>query len=190
MPTSATRCPALRPVPGPYWRDLDRRMEYPKAFVDALTQAGYLSILIPEEYGGSGLPLSAAAAVLEEIQRSGCNGGACHAQMYTMGTLLRHGSPEQKQAYLPAIAEGRLRLQAFGVTEPSSGTDTALAQDDRPPRRGSFRRAGAEDLDQPRRALGPDAAAGPHHAAGARHEAHRRPLRPARRHAHGARTTA
>ena len=111
--------------PGPYWRDLDRRMEYPTAFVDALTQAGYLSILIPEEYGGSGLPLSAAAAVLEEIQRAGCNGGACHAQMYTMGTLLRHGSQAQKQAYLPAIAEGRLRLQAFGVTEPGSGTDTA-----------------------------------------------------------------
>jgi len=111
--------------PGPYWRDLDRRMEYPQAFVDALTQAGYLSILIPEEYGGSGLPLSAAAAVLEEIQRAGCNGGACHAQMYTMGTLLRHGSEAQKQAYLPAIAEGRLRLQAFGVTEPTSGTDTA-----------------------------------------------------------------
>jgi acyl-CoA dehydrogenase len=111
--------------PGQYWRDLDREMAYPAKFVDALTEAGYLSVLIPEEYGGSGLPLSAAAAVLEEVQRAGCNGGACHAQMYTMGTLLRHGSDAQKQRYLPLIAEGKLRLQAFGVTEPTSGTDTA-----------------------------------------------------------------
>ncbi|MCJ2143042.1 acyl-CoA dehydrogenase family protein [Methylobacterium sp. E-066] len=110
--------------PGPYWRALDREMAYPTAFVTALTESGYLSVLIPEAYGGSGLPLSAAAAILEEVQRAGCNGGACHAQMYTMGTLLRHGSEAQKAAYLPAIAEGRLRLQAFGVTEPSSGTDT------------------------------------------------------------------
>jgi alkylation response protein AidB-like acyl-CoA dehydrogenase len=109
---------------GSYWRALDRDMAYPQAFVDALTEAGWLSILIPEAYGGSGLPLSAAAAVLQEMQRAGCNGGACHAQMYTMGTLLRHGSDAQKQAYLPEIAAGRLRLQAFGVTEPSSGTDT------------------------------------------------------------------
>ena len=110
--------------PGSYWRGLDRDMAYPQAFVDALTEAGWLSVLIPEAYGGSGLPLSAAAAVLEEMQRAGCNGGACHAQMYTMGTLLRHGSDAQKQAYLPQIAAGRLRLQAFGVTEPTSGTDT------------------------------------------------------------------
>ncbi|MCJ2133822.1 acyl-CoA/acyl-ACP dehydrogenase [Methylobacterium sp. J-026] len=110
--------------PGPYWRALDREMAYPTAFVNGLTESGYLSVLIPEEYGGSGLPLSAAAAILEEVQRAGCNGGACHAQMYTMGTLLRHGSDAQKAAYLPAIAEGRLRLQAFGVTEPTSGTDT------------------------------------------------------------------
>ncbi|MDH7804584.1 MULTISPECIES: acyl-CoA dehydrogenase family protein [unclassified Rhizobium] len=110
--------------PGEYWRAQDREMAYPKEFVNALTEAGWLSILIPEEYGGAGLPLSAAAAVLEEIQRTGCNGGACHAQMYTMGTLLRHGSVEQKQKYLPAIASGELRLQAFGVTEPTSGTDT------------------------------------------------------------------
>jgi acyl-CoA dehydrogenase len=109
---------------GPYWRALDREMAYPTEFVNALTESGYLSVLIPEEYGGSGLPLSAAAAILEEVQRAGCNGGACHAQMYTMGTLLRHGSETQKAAYLPAIAEGRLRLQAFGVTEPTSGTDT------------------------------------------------------------------
>ncbi|QND63184.1 acyl-CoA/acyl-ACP dehydrogenase [Mesorhizobium loti] len=110
--------------PGEYWRALDRDMTYPGEFVAALTEAGWLSILIPEAYGGSGLPLSAAAAVLEEIQRAGCNGGACHAQMYTMGTLLRHGSEAQKQRYLPKIATGELRLQAFGVTEPSSGTDT------------------------------------------------------------------
>ncbi|WP_342106589.1 acyl-CoA dehydrogenase family protein [Methylobacterium sp. SI9] len=110
--------------PGPYWRALDREMAYPTEFVNALTESGYLSVLIPEEYGGSGLPLSAAAAILEEVQRAGCNGGACHAQMYTMGTLLRHGSEAQKAEYLPGIAEGRLRLQAFGVTEPTSGTDT------------------------------------------------------------------
>ncbi|CAN7599344.1 acyl-CoA dehydrogenase family protein [Pararhizobium sp. LjRoot238] len=113
-----------RRFPGEYWRAQDREMAYPKEFVNALTEAGWLSILIPEEYGGAGLPLSAAAAVLEEIQRTGCNGGACHAQMYTMGTLLRHGSAEQKGKYLPAIASGELRLQAFGVTEPTSGTDT------------------------------------------------------------------
>src|SRR5512137_2968786 len=110
--------------PGEYWRKLDREMAYPKAFVDALTQAGYLSVLIPEEYGGAGLKLSAAAAILEEIHRAGCNAGACHAQMYTMGTLLRHGSDEQKAKWLPKIASGELRLQAFGVTEPTSGTDT------------------------------------------------------------------
>src|SRR5437879_4892023 len=111
--------------PGEYWRKLDREMAYPTAFVDALTQAGYLSVLIPEEYGGAGLKLSAAAAILEEIQRAGCNGGGCHAQMYTMGTLLRHGSDEQKAKWLPKIASGELRLQAFGVTEPTSGTDTS-----------------------------------------------------------------
>lgn len=110
--------------PNEYWRKLDREAGYPTAFIDKLTRAGYLAALIPEEYGGSGLPLSAAAAILEEIQRAGCNGGACHAQMYIMGALLRHGSDAQKQRYLPAIAEGSLRLQAFGVTEPTSGTDT------------------------------------------------------------------
>ena len=114
--------------PGAYWRDLDRRMAYPAAFVEALTGAGYLAILVPEEFGGPGLPLSAAAAVLEEIQRAGGNSGACHAQMYTRGTVLRHGSTEQKQRYLPAIAAGTLRLQAFGVTEPTSGTDTSALQ--------------------------------------------------------------
>jgi len=110
--------------PDNYWRELDRERAYPTDFVKALNDAGYLSILIPEEHGGSGLPLSAACAVLEEIQMSGGNAGACHAQMYTMGTLLGHGSEEQKQKYLPQIAAGDLRLQAFGVTEPGSGTDT------------------------------------------------------------------
>ena len=109
---------------GEYWQALDRTRTYPTEFVTALTESGFLSVLIPEEYGGSGLGLTAAAAVLEEIHRSGCNGGACHAQMYTMGTILKHGSLEQKQLYLPQIAKGDLRLQAFGVTEPTSGTDT------------------------------------------------------------------
>ena len=109
---------------GDYWRKLDRDMAYPAEFVQALTDAGWLAALIPEEYGGAGLPLSAGAAILEEIHRSGGNAGACHAQMYTMGTLLRHGSDAQKQTYLPDIASGKLRLQAFGVTEPTSGTDT------------------------------------------------------------------
>src|SRR5467141_1407587 len=110
--------------PGEYWRGLDRERAYPGEFVAALTQAGFLAALIPEEYGGSGLTMTAAAAIMEEIQASGCNGAACHAQMYTMGTLLRHGSDAQKQRWLPAIASGELRLQAFGVTEPTSGTDT------------------------------------------------------------------
>lgn len=110
--------------PGEYWRKLDAARGYPSEFVTALTEAGYLGALIPEEYGGAGLPLSAAAAILETIHSSGCNGAACHAQMYIMGTILRHGSAAQKQAYLPGIAAGTLRLQAFGVTEPTSGTDT------------------------------------------------------------------
>ena len=110
--------------PGAYWRTCDREQAYPRAFVAALTEAGYLGALIPEDHGGSGLPLSAGAAILEEIHRSGGNAGACHAQMYTMGTLLRHGSDAQKRKYLPGIAAGTLRLQAFGVTEPTSGTDT------------------------------------------------------------------
>jgi acyl-CoA dehydrogenase len=110
--------------PDEYWRELDRVRGYPTEFVRALTEAGYLSVLIPEEYGGSGLGLSAAAAILETIHASGCNGAACHAQMYIMGTILRHGSSAQKQEYLPKIASGELRLQAFGVTEPTSGTDT------------------------------------------------------------------
>lgn len=111
--------------PPGYWQEKDTAREYPTEFVNALSESGCLSILIPEEYGGSGLPLGAACAVLETIHRSGANGAACHAQMYTMGTLLRHGSAEQKQKYLPDIASGELRLQAFAVTEPDSGTDTS-----------------------------------------------------------------
>ncbi len=110
--------------PGEYWRAKDKARAYPSEFVTALGDAGYLAALIPEAYGGAGLPLSAAAAILEEVQLQGCNGGAVHAQMYIMGTLLRHGSEAQKAAYLPDIATGALRLQAFGVTEPTSGTDT------------------------------------------------------------------
>jgi alkylation response protein AidB-like acyl-CoA dehydrogenase len=110
--------------PGAYWRDLEAREAYPTEFVTALTQSGFLGALIPEEYGGSGLPLRAASVILEEVHASGCNAAACHAQMYIMGTVLRHGSPEQKRRYLPKIASGELRLQAFGVTEPTSGTDT------------------------------------------------------------------
>jgi acyl-CoA dehydrogenase len=110
--------------PGEYWRKLDRERAYPTEFVAALTEAGFLAALIPEQYGGSGLPMTAATAIMEEIHASGCNGAACHAQMYTMGTLLRHGSAAQKARWLPAIASGELRLQAFGVTEPTSGSDT------------------------------------------------------------------
>jgi alkylation response protein AidB-like acyl-CoA dehydrogenase len=110
--------------PGEYWREKDRERRYPTEFVRALTEAGYLGCLIPEEHGGSGLGIGAAAAILEEIHGAGCNGAAAHAQMYVMGTLLRHGSPEQKRRFLPKIATGALRLQAFGVTEPTAGTDT------------------------------------------------------------------
>ena len=117
----ARRCAGF---PGEYWRKLDREMAYPTEFVTALTESGFLSALIPEDYGGAGLTLSAAAVIMEEIQRQGCNGAACHAQMYVMGTVLRHGTEDQKQRYLPKIASGELRLQAFGVTEPTSGTDT------------------------------------------------------------------
>ena len=110
--------------PGSYWREKDRERAYPAEFVNALTNAGFLAALIPEEYGGSGLGLSAATAILKEIHRSGCNASACHAQMYIMGTILRDGNTEQKRQYLPKIATGELRLQAFGVTEPGSGTNT------------------------------------------------------------------
>ncbi|MCC7347351.1 MAG: acyl-CoA dehydrogenase family protein, partial [Variibacter sp.] len=108
--------------PGEYWRERDETSTYPTEFVAALTEAGFLGALIPEQYGGSGLPLRAAGVILEEINASGCNAGAAHAQMYIMGTVLRHGNEEQKQRYLPKIASGELRLQAFGVTEPTTGS--------------------------------------------------------------------
>jgi acyl-CoA dehydrogenase len=110
--------------PNAYWMKLDHESDYPSEFVAALTKAGYLGALIPEEYGGAGLPLSAGCAILETIHETGCNAAACHAQMYTMGTVLRHGNAAQKQKYLPGIASGALRLQAFGVTEPTTGSDT------------------------------------------------------------------
>ena len=172
--------------PGEYWRKLDREMAYPTEFVDALTQAGYLSVLIPEEYGGAGLKLSAAAAILEEIQRAGCNGGGCHAQMYTMGTLLRHGSDEQKAKWLPKIASGELRLQAFGVTEPTSGTDTSSLK--------TFaKRDGNGDYIVNGQKIWTSRAEysdlmillGAHHAEGRGQEAHRRPVGVHRRHEGG-----
>ncbi|HUK60328.1 MAG TPA: acyl-CoA dehydrogenase family protein [Stellaceae bacterium] len=124
--------------PGAYWREREAKSEYPEAFVSALTKAGYLGVLIPEHYGGSGLPLRAASVMLEEIHGAGCNAGACHAQMYIMGTLLRHGSAAQKERYLPKIASGELRLQAFGVTEPTTGSDTTQLKT-RAERRGNDR---------------------------------------------------
>ncbi len=114
--------------PGEYWRALDAERRYPTEFIAALTQAGFLAAMIPEEYGGSGLPLLAACVILEEIQSEGCNASACHAQMYTMGTILLHGSNDQKRKFLPDVAQGKLRLQSFGITEPSSGTDTTAIQ--------------------------------------------------------------
>src|SRR5690348_17218009 len=113
-----------RTFPDSYWRELDARRGYPEEFVQALTRAGYLATLIPEAYGGAGLGITEAAIILEEIHRSGGNAAACHAQMYIMGTLLRHGSAEQKKHYLPKIASGELRLQAFAVSEPTTGSDT------------------------------------------------------------------
>jgi acyl-CoA dehydrogenase len=117
-----------RDYPDEYWRDLDRRRDYPDSFVRALTAAGWLAVLIPERYGGAGLGIAEASVVLEEIHRQGGNAAACHAQMYIMGTLLRHGSEEQKRRYLPEIASGGLRLQAFGITEPNAGSETTRIQ--------------------------------------------------------------
>ena len=177
--------------PGEYWRALDRERAYPTEFVNALTEAGYLAALIPEEFGGSGLGISAAAAILEEVHASGGNGAACHAQMYTMGTILRHGNAEQKQRYLPKIASGELRLQAFGVTEPTSGTDTlSLAHHGAARGQRSLRHQRPENLDLARRAFRSDAAAGAHRAEGADQEAHRRAVGVPGRHAAGARRPA
>ena len=164
--------------PGEYWRDLDTKREYPTAFVKALTEAGYLSVLIPEEFGGSGLGITAAAVIMEEIQKAGCNGGACHAQMYTMGTILRHGTDEQKQKYLPGIAAGDLRMQAFGVTEPTSGTDTlSSAHHGGEERCRRLCRQRPENLDVAGRTFGPDAAACAHPVQGRGRKAHRRACR-------------
>jgi len=118
--------------PGEYWRKLEKNDDYAEEFVKELSEAGYLGALIPEEYGGSGLPIRAACAILEEIHASGCNAAACHAQMYMMGTMLRHGSEEQKRRYLPGIASGEIRFQAFGVTEPTTGSDTTQLKQVRP----------------------------------------------------------
>ena len=174
--------------PGEYWRELDRESAYPEEFVAALTEGGWLAALIPEEYGGMGLGLGDAALILQEINHQGCNSGACHAQMYIMGTILRHGSEEQKQRYLPAIAAGDLRLQAFGVTEPDAGSNT-LALRTRAERQAGRRlaRERAEDLDEPLRALRPHAAAGAHIHAGGRRVAHGRALDVPRRSARGGR---
>ena len=160
--------------PREYWREKDRERAYPAEFVQALTDAGFLAALIPERYGGSGLGIGAGAAILEEIHASGCNGGACHAQMYTMGTVLRHGSDAQKEAYLPQIASGARRLQAFGVTEPTTGSDTTQLRttaERRPD--GDYTVNGPEGLDLAGRALGPAAPPRPHHASGADQQAHR-----------------
>src|SRR6202521_3722271 len=113
----------------PYWQAIDEKAGYPEDFVKALTEAGWLAALVPHEYGGGGLGIQEAAVILEEINRSGANSGACHAQMYIMGTLLRHGSREQKQRYLPQLAAGQLRLQSFAVPEPTPGTDTPKSQE-------------------------------------------------------------
>ena len=151
--------------PDSYWRERDRAREYPDAFVDALTEAGYLAVLIPAEYGGGGLGITEGSIVLEEINRSGGHSAGCHAQMYTMGALLKHGSEAQKQTYLPAIADGTLRLQAFSITEPEAGSDTtdiattAVRDGDR------LCDQRAQELDQPHRAVRPRAGAGPHHPA-------------------------
>ncbi len=117
-----------RDYPDAYWREVDRQVRYPQEFVDALTKAGWLAALIPEAYGGAGLGIADASLILEEIHRQGGNAAACHAQMYIMGTILRHGSAEQKRRYLPEIASGRLRLQAFGITEPNAGSETTRIQ--------------------------------------------------------------
>ena len=173
--------------PDTYWRELDAQRAYPEAFVKALTAAGYLAALIPEEFGGSGLGVTEASIILEEINRSGGNSGACHAQMYTMGTLLRHGSDAQKREYLPKIAAGELRLQAFGVSEPTTGSDTTQLKTTAVRKGDQLRDPRAEDLDLARRALGSPAADRADHADRRGQEAERRPVGPARGHATGGR---
>ena len=163
--------------PDRYWRELDAARAYPDAFVKALTDAGYLAALIPEEFGGSGLGIAEASVILEEINRSGGNSGACHAQMYTMGTLLRHGSDAQKREYLPKIASGELRLQAFGVSEPTTGSDTTQLKTIGGAEGRPLRHPRPESLDLARRALGSAAAHRAHDADRRGEEAHRRACR-------------
>ena len=174
MPISAPRsASSASAFPGEYWRQLDREMAYPAEFVAALTEAGFLASLIPEEYGGAGLTLTAAAAVLEEIQHAGCNGGACHAQMYIMGTLLRHGSAAQKTALSAGHRLGRAAAAGLRRHRADQRHRHQLDPHHRPARGRSLCRQWPEDLDQPRRAIGPDAAPGAHHA-----DAIRRPSAP------------
>ncbi len=151
--------------PAEYFRKIDEERGYPDAFVDALTKAGWLAALIPQEYGGSGLGLAEASVIMEEINRSGGNAGACHGQMYNMGTLLRHGSEAQKRRYLPKIASGELRLQSMGVTEPTTGTDTTKIRTTCREKRRPLRGQRPEGVDLARAALGPDDPARAHHAA-------------------------
>ena len=168
--------------PDAYWRRLDQAREYPHEFVDALTESRLLAALIPTEYGGLGLGLTEASIVMEEINRSGGHSAACHAQMYTMGAVLRHGSDEQKRAYLPRIASGELRLQAFSITEDEAGSDTTQHRHDRAPRGRRVRHRRPQELDQPDRAVRPAAPARAHrHARGARERPEPVPDRPARR---------
>jgi acyl-CoA dehydrogenase len=152
--------------PAEYFRRIDEERGYPVEFVDALTKAGWLAALIPADYGGSGLSLTEASVIMEEINRSGGNSGACHGQMYNMGTLLRHGSEQQKREYLPKIASGELRLQSMGVTEPTAGTDTTKIKTTAVKKGDQLRGQWTEGLDLAHPALGPDDPAGAHHAAG------------------------
>ena len=174
--------------PGEYWRGLEPDT-YPEEFVRALTENGWLAALVPEEYGGAGLSLTAASVILEEINASGGSSGACHAQMYTMGTILRHGSEEQKRRYLPRIASGELRLQAFGVTEPTAGSDTTSIQTTATRSDGGWLVQRPEDLDLPGAPLRPDAAARANDPGRPGGAADARPLHLPRRHAGGPRRT-
>ena len=150
--------------PDEYHRKVDAERAYPEKFVDALTKAGWLAALVPTEYGGSGLGLAEASVIMEEINRSGGNSGACHGQMYNMGTLLRHGSKAQKEFYLPKIASGDLRLQSRGVTEPTTGTDTTKIKTNGRKKGRPLRDQWPKSLDLPRAAFRLDDSAGPHHA--------------------------
>ena len=180
----------MREFPPEYFREVDEQRGYPEEFVDALTKAGWLAALIPQEYGGSGLGLTEASVIMEEINRAGGNSGACHGQMYNMGTLLRNGSAEQKETYLPKIASGELRLQAMAVTEPTTGTDTTKLKTTAMKQRRSLRRQRAESVDLARAALRPDDPACAHDAVLRDEEEIRRALDVPRRPAQGRRQAA